>query len=156
MLRAAIDQAGGIEVSTAGDSFFAVFPTASQALEATIAAQRSLTEHRWPEEGSIRVRMGLHAGTATIHDGDYAGLDVHRASRISDAGHGGQILISSSVQSLVNQQLPQGVSLLDLGQHLLKDLREPEHLFQIVIPGLRCDFPALRSLNTRPHNLPRS
>ena len=154
LIREAVGKADASEVDNAGDGFFFVFPTTSQALDATVEAQRSLADYNWPRGGSIRVRMGIHTGKAIFFGGNYVGLDVHRAARICAAGHGGQILISSSAQVCIGQELPTNVSTKDLGYHLLKDLEQPEHLFQINIPGLLSDFPPLRARNARRHNLP--
>ncbi|MDP8959411.1 MAG: adenylate/guanylate cyclase domain-containing protein [Actinomycetota bacterium] len=154
ILREAISEGGGLEVSTEGDSFFAVFTSAAGALSAAVAAQRSLARHAWGEGGSIRVRMGLHTGQGLVGSDGYVGLDVHRAARIAEAGHGGQILLSETVRALVDQNLPPGVTLRDLGEHRLKDLSRLEHLYQAVVPELAADFPPLRSLDVRPHNLP--
>jgi predicted ATPase/class 3 adenylate cyclase len=154
LLRAEIDVEGGREVSTEGDSFFVVFRTAPEAVAAAVAMQRGLSEHPWPEDGGLRVRMGLHTGEGMLEGGTYVGLDVHRAARIAAAGHGGQIVLSSASRGLVEHALPHGVALKDLGEHRLKDLSHAEHLFQVVIEGLPSDFPALRSLDARPNNLP--
>jgi predicted ATPase/class 3 adenylate cyclase len=154
LLRASIKEAEGQEVSTEGDSFFVVFPTASQAIRASVAMQRALAEHPWPGDTTVRVRMGMHTGEGALEGGTYVGLDVHRAARISSAAHGGQILLSGATKGLVEQGLPAGVGLRDLGPHRLKDLLDPEHLFQLTIEGLPSDFPTVRSLEARPNNLP--
>ena len=119
-----------------------------------VAAQRALTTHTWPDGASLRVRMGLHTGEPVSETGGYVGLDVHRAARICAAGHGGQILLSDAVSSLAARDLPSGVSLRDLGAHRLKDLKEPEHLFQVLHLDLPKDFPAIKSLDARLNNLP--
>jgi predicted ATPase len=95
---------------------------------------------------SVRVRMGVHTGNPTVHDGGYVGMDVHRAARIAAAAHGGQVVISSATAELLGGNLPAGVGLRDLGSHLLKDIAAPERLFQLAIDGLQTDFPALKSL----------
>ena len=95
----------------------------------------------------MRVRMGVHTGEADVRQDDYVGLDVHRAARICAAGHGGQVLISSSTRELVADELPHDVALRDLGEHRLKDLDRPEHLFQLVVGDLPADFPPLASLS---------
>ena len=154
IIRTAIGRAGGVVVSTAGDSFFAVFPEAWHALNAAVAAQRSLATYDWPQSAPVRVRMGLHSGTATVDGGLYTGLDINRAARISSAAYGGQVLISGSVYRQIHQQLPEGVSLLDLGMHRFKDLAEPEHIYQVVIPGMASDFPPIRSLDALTQSLP--
>ena len=154
ILRDAFATAGGIEVSTEGDAFFVVFRTAGAALGAVIAAQRALAAHPWPEGAPIRVRMGLHTGEGTLGGDNYAGLDVHRAARIAAAGHGEQVLLSAATCALVQGTLPAGVETRDLGEHRLKDLERPEELAQLVITGLRADFPPPRTLTARPSNLP--
>jgi class 3 adenylate cyclase len=150
ILREAIAAGGGTEVQTEGDSFFAAFPTAAGAVRTALQAQRALAAHAWPDENAVRVRMGLHTGEAVLGGDDYIGLDVHRAARISAAGHGPQVLISEPTRTLVEGALPDGISLRDLGQHRLKDLERPEHLHQLVIDGLAADFPPIRTLDARP------
>jgi predicted ATPase/class 3 adenylate cyclase len=147
VLRAAFDEHGGREVHTEGDAFFVAFWRASDAVAAAVSAQRSLVCRRWPEGVDVRVRMGLHTGEAEVRLDDYVGLDVHRAARICSAGHGGQVLISSATRELVADELPDDVALLDLGEHRLKDLDRPEHLFQLVVGDLPADFPPLASLS---------
>jgi predicted ATPase len=154
LLRAAFVANGGHEVGSQGDAFFFVFSSARNAVTAAVAAQKALSLHPWPEGAAVRVRMGLHTGEGTLAGDDYVGLDVHRAARISAAGHGGQILVSQATHALVVGDLPETVSLLDLGPHRLKDLQRPEHIFQVVHADLVSRFPALRSLDISPHNLP--
>jgi predicted ATPase/class 3 adenylate cyclase len=153
ILRAAIRTHQGIELSTKGDSFFAVFASAVDAVACTAAAQSALAQHSWPEEAQVRVRMGVHTGEGSVDSDEYVGLDVHLAARIAAAGHGVQVLLSHSTRSLVEQNLPDGVSLRDLGEHRLKDFDEAKHLHQLVIEGLPADFPPLKTLNV-PTNLP--
>jgi predicted ATPase/class 3 adenylate cyclase len=145
LLRAAFDEHDGREVHTEGDAFFVAFTRAGDAIAAAVAAQRALASESWPEGVEVRVRMGVHTGVAAISMDDYVGLDVHRAARICSAGHGGQVLISSSTRELVADELAPDVALKDLGQHRLKDLGRPEHLFQVVAGGLPSDFPPLRA-----------
>jgi predicted ATPase/class 3 adenylate cyclase len=154
IMRTAIGDANGIEVGTEGDSFFAVFPSAADAVTATIAAQRQLATHDWPESADVRVRMGLHTGEGNLGGDNYLGIDVNRAARIAAAGHGGQVVISDTTRSLVEHVLPQGARLRELGAHRLKDLANPERLFQVEAPGLPSEFPALRTLDARANNLP--
>ena len=155
LLREAFAADGGVEVSTEGDSFFVVFPTPVGAVTAAAAAQRALAAHAWPAGAEVRVRMGMHTtGAAQIADGTYAGVDVHRAARIMSAGHGGQIVLSASTRALIQQALPEGLSLLDLGEHRLKDLPDPEALVQVCVNGLPTEFPALRSLGAPSSTLP--
>jgi predicted ATPase/class 3 adenylate cyclase len=155
LLREAFAKGNGQVVDTQGDALLVAFSRARDALATTVAAQQALTKHAWPDGASLRVRMGLHTGEPVSGTKGYVGLDVHRASRICAAGHGGQILVSQTVKELVALDLPAGVSLRDLGLHRLKDLREPEHLLQVVHADLHTDFPALKSLDLRLNNLPR-
>jgi len=136
----------GREVDTQGDSFFVSFPKATEAVAAAVEIQRSLTEHRWPQEVSVRVRMGLHTGEPLAAEEGYVGMDVHRAARIASIGHGGQVLLSETSAALVRDDLPEGTSMLDLGRHRLKDIEQPESVKQLVIQGLPSEFPPLRSL----------
>jgi predicted ATPase/class 3 adenylate cyclase len=147
VLRAAFNEHDGREVHTEGDAFFVAFARASDAIAAAVSAQRSLASQRWPEGVDVRVRIGVHTGEAEVRQDDYVGLDVHRAARICAAGHGGQVLISSSTRELVADELPSEVALRDLGEHRLKDLDRPEHLFQVVAGDLRADFPRLASVS---------
>ncbi len=154
LLRTAFAKYGGVEIDTQGDSFFVVFPQANQAIQAAAQAQNAMAAHSWPEGGSVRVRMGLHSGEPWIGPTGYVGLDVHRAARICAAGHGGQVLISEATRILVEQSLPEGLSLHSLGEHRLKDLQRPEKITQLVMDGLPAEFPPLRSLTNLPNNLP--
>ncbi len=152
LLRAAFSE--GVEISTEGDSFFIAFPSATRAVEAALAGQRALAACEWPAGTAVRVRMGLHTGQPALGGDSYVGFDVHRAARIAAAGHGGQVLLSESTHALVSRELPDGTTIRDMGEHRLKDLAVPERLFQLVIPGLRAEFPALRSLDPDRTNLP--
>jgi predicted ATPase/class 3 adenylate cyclase len=153
LLREAFAAQQGHEIDTAGDGFFYAFPSARNALVAAIEGQRALAGHEWPQ--AVRVRMGMHTGEPLSTETGYVGLDVHHAARIMSAAHGGQILISQTTRSLAGSDLPADVSLLDLGEHQLKDLPTPERLFQVVAPGLGQEFPPIRSIDSRPNNLPR-
>jgi predicted ATPase/class 3 adenylate cyclase len=148
ILRAAIADGDGVEIRTEGDSFFAVFPTAAGGVRAAVTAQRGLAEHEWSHGRPLRVRMGMHTGTGVLGGDDYLGIDVNRAARIAAAAHGGQVLLSDSTRSLAEQELPEGVALIELGAHRLKDLLAPEHLGQLVIEGLAADFAPVASLET--------
>ena len=154
LLRAAFQTYHGHEIGTQGDAFFVVFARATDAVSATVAAQRALVRHAWPDGVSVQVRMGLHTGEPQLSAEGYMGLDVHRAARVMSVGHGGQILLSQTTHDLVEHDLPPNVGLRDVGQHRLKDLGHPVHLFQIVISDLPADFPPLKTLNTHPNNLP--
>ena len=150
ILRSAILGAGGEIVRTEGDAFFAAFRTPADCLEAAATAQRHLLDHPWADGATVRVRMGAHTGEGRLGGGDYVGIDVHRAARIAAAGHGGQVLVSATTKAL------QGGSAFewkDLGSYRLKDLDEPEHIYQLVIPGAPSDFPPLRTADI-PRNLP--
>lgn len=149
LLRSAFAAHEGHEVDTQGDSFFVVFPRATQAVAAAVAMQRALATAAWPEGGAVRVRIGLHTGEPIRTAAGYTGLDVIRGARIRDAGHGGQVLLSKSTAALVEDALLDGLSLRDLGAYRLKNLPRPERIFQLIIQDLLADFPPLRSLDTR-------
>jgi predicted ATPase len=154
ILRRAIAEGDGVEVSTEGDAFFAVFPSAPQAVAAAVAAQQALSSHDWPHGARVLVRMGLHTGEGMLGGENYLGIDVHRAARIAAAGHGGQVLVSTATRGLVEGSLPTGTGLRDLGAHRLKDLARPEQLSQLTVEGLPGEFPPLRTLEVSPNNLP--
>jgi predicted ATPase/class 3 adenylate cyclase len=147
LIRKAVTEEGGVEVSTEGDSFFCVFVDPAAALRAAVGVVRSMAAHPWPEEGRVTVRIGLHTGDGVLGGDNYVGLDVHRAARIAAAGHGGQILLSERTSSLVENRLPDGIELRRLGRYRLKDLDDPEQLTQVVIDGLSTDFAPLRTLD---------
>lgn len=146
LMRQAIDHYHGTEVRTQGDSFFVTFPRAPDAVAASVDIQHALSEHSWPEDVKVLVRMGLHTGHPQVAVDDYAGIDIHRAARIAAIGHGGQVLLSETTAPLVRDNLPKGVTLRDLGRHQLKDMAHPERIRQLVIPGLPDCFPPLKSL----------
>src|SRR5688572_5319973 len=156
ILRRAIAEHGGSEVNTEGDAFFAAFPSAPAAVRAAAQAQQHLAAAGWPDDTPIRVRMGLHTGEGRLGGDDYVGMDVHRAARIAGAGHGGQVLLSDATRALVALDLPQGLTLRDLGEHRLKDLTLPVRIAQLDIDELPAEFPALRSIDVRRTNLPDS
>jgi predicted ATPase/class 3 adenylate cyclase len=154
ILRRAIGESGGGEIRTEGDSFFAAFPTATGAVRAAVEAQRALASRGWEHGRPLRVRMGMHTGEGRAGGDDYVGIDVNRAARIAAAGHGGQVLVSAATGSLVEHELPEGVTLRDLGTHRLKDIAHPERIFDLAIAGLPSEFDALQTLEVRPNNLP--
>lgn len=154
LLRAAFAAEGGVEVNTEGDSFFVVFTSAARAAAAAVAGQRALAAFAWPDGAAIKVRMGLHTGEAVIADGDYTGLDVHKAARVMAAGHGGQIVVSDAAKSLIEGAAPSGITVRALGEYRLKDLLRPERLYQLEANGLPAGFSALRTLDVVPNNLP--
>ncbi|HEY6057588.1 MAG TPA: adenylate/guanylate cyclase domain-containing protein, partial [Candidatus Limnocylindrales bacterium] len=154
ILRGAIEAAGGDVVKTTGDGMMAVFVRAADAVAASVAAQRRLASEPWADTGPLRDRMGLHAGEAEQRAGDFFGPAVNRTARIMAAGHGGQILLSASAVELAREALPAGASLLDLGEHRLKDLGRAERVFQLVHPDLGSNFPPLATLRPPGATLP--
>ena len=153
LLRAAFASHDGVEQGTEGDSFFVVFPNARAAIEASVDAQRALAAEAWPDGADVRVRIGIHSGEAELVGGSLIGLDINRAARIAGVAHGGQVLASESTRVLAGG-LADGLSLRDLGDHRLRDLRAPLRLHQVIASGLTGEFPPLRSLDARPNNLP--
>jgi predicted ATPase len=154
MLRAAFQSNEGHELRTEGDSFFCVFASAIDACQAAATAQRSLAAYAWENGQALRVRVGLHTGEAPLVGNEYIGLDVHQAARVAGAAHGGQVVISDTTRGLVEGNLKPGLRLRDLGMHRMKDLAQPERLYQLVIEGLQDTFPALRTLDATQNNLP--
>ncbi len=154
MVRVAVEAHGGLAVRTEGDAVFAVFREAVPAILAAVQLQRSLADHAWPEGTPVRVRVGVHTGEAHHAGDDYGGFDVNRAARIAAVGHGGQIVLSDPTRALVEAELPAGATVRDLGRHALKDVPQPERLFQLDAPGLATDFPPIRTGSTSAGNLP--
>jgi class 3 adenylate cyclase len=145
VMREAATGAGGIEIDAQGDAFFFSFTRARDAAAGALDAQRRLAAERWPAGVAVKVRMGLHTGEPTLGEEGYVGLDVVRGARIAAAAHGGQILVSEATRALLPAELPDGAEVVDLGEHVLKDLAREERLFQLVAPGLAGDFPVPRS-----------
>jgi predicted ATPase/class 3 adenylate cyclase len=154
LFRQAVAAHHGVLYKVVGDAVQAAFATAADALAAAVAAEQALVAADWGGLGPLRVRMALHAGAATPRNGDYLAPCLNRLARLSSIGHGQQILLSETVRRLLEGALPPDVSLRDLGQHRLRDLLEPERIWQVLAPGVPDVFPALRSLAFRPHNLP--
>lgn len=153
IIRAAVGHHRGQEVDTAGDGFFAVFSGASDAVAVAVAAQRAFMAESWARDINFKVRIGIHSGEAVMSpDGGYIGLEVHRASRVCSAAHGGQVLLSDATAESVQRRLPEGTRLLDLGEYVLKDFDRPEKLHQLCIPGVPCDFPPPRT-SLRTHTI---
>lgn len=146
--REAVAQAGGEEVDARGDEVFALFSDPGAAAAAALEIQRSLAARAWPEEERVLVRIGLHFGEAERAGGGLVGIDVHRASRICQAGHGGQILLSRDVISQLD-----GVATKELGEFEFRGLREPERIFQLMDDGLPSEFPPLRNVRIRERGL---
>jgi class 3 adenylate cyclase len=143
-------RAAARRVDTQGDSFLVAFPSAQDAVTAGIAAQRAISAHEWPNGIDLRVRIGIHSGDADSSAGRYVGLAVHRATRIGAAGHGGQVLVSSATRELVEDDLRDGISLVEVGTIPLKDFDRPERIAQVEAEGLERDFPALAAEDDSP------
>ncbi len=156
ILRQAIEAHGGAVFKTVGDAFCAAFATATGAVDAAGAAQLALAGEKWPEPLSVEVRMALHTGSCEERDGDYFGPAVNRTARLEAVAHGGQTVISAATAALLQDAAASGFVLRDLGEHRLRDLGRPEHIFQVDFPGLAREFPPLRSLDnpSLPNNLP--
>ncbi len=153
--RATVERHRGVVVKTTGDGVHAVFEDPADALGAVIQLQLALADPVATQGLGLRVRCGLHAGVEERRDGDFFGPAVNRAARIMGAAHGGQVLLSQAVAAQLDGCLPAGVALRDLGRVRLRDLAEPERVYQVLHPQLRADFPALRSLEATPNNLPQ-
>ncbi len=152
LLRKAVAEHNGIVFSTMGDGIAAAFTSASSAVAAALSSQQLLEAEDWPTASPIRVRTGLHTGEAELRDGDYFGTAVNRTARLMEIGHGGQVLVSSQTAGLIGEG---GLTLVDLGEHRLRDLATVEHVFQVSVPGRDNTFPPLRSMSALPGNLPR-
>jgi predicted ATPase/class 3 adenylate cyclase len=155
-IMSAISEHGGLPVKARGegDSWFVVFASAVNALAGAVEVQRRLAEVEWATSPGLAVRASLHTGAADLRSDDYYGPVVNRAARLRSIAHGGQTILSGATYELVRDQVPVGVSLIDMGDHRLKDLTRPEHVYQVDADGLRSDFPALLSLDAIPNNLP--
>ena len=155
LLRASVENQGGLIFKTTGDGLHAVFDSCPQAINAAVAGQQALLAGSWPlETGSLHVRMGVHFGEVQPRAGDFFGATLNRTARIMAAAHGGQILVSAEVASQIADALPTGAALRDMGKHRMKGLAHLEHLYQVVVPGLPADFPRLNTLDVTPTNLP--
>jgi len=145
LTRAATRAARGHQVSARGDDVFAVFERASAAVDAALAIQREMQAHSWPGGLECRLRIGLHRGRPSLTETGYVGISVHAAARICFAAHGGQIVMSAAVRSAAAAELPDDVTLRELGAWRFRGLPEPIEMLQVVAPGLSSDFPPLRS-----------
>src|SRR6185503_9286024 len=157
-MHKAIEAHNGFVFQIVGDSFSAAFHNASDALNATIDAQRLLYNEAW-SPAPIKVRMGIHTGAAQLEienkENTYSGYaTLAMTQRIMSAGHGGQILISQSTFDLIRDQLPKNAKLIDMGERSLKDVVRPEHLYQLMVPDLPSEFAPLNTLESFNHNLP--
>jgi class 3 adenylate cyclase len=154
ILRDAVEKRDGQVVKTTGDGLHAAFAVAPDAVAAALDAQRRLTGEEWALPEPLKVRMGLHTGVADVRGGDYYGTAVNRAARVAAVAHGDQIVASAATADLVRDDLSPEVALVDLGEHRLRDLGRPERITAVTHPDLPADFPALRSLDAYPGNLP--
>lgn len=154
IVRAAVEGHRGTVVKMTGDGAHATFEDPLDAVSAALRLQQGLADMEATDGFPLRVRCGLHAGVDERRDSDFFGRGVNRAARIMNVAHGGQVLLSQAVAVLVGDRLPAGVGLRDLGAVRLRDLANPEHVYQIIHPDLRQEFPALRSLEAIPNNLP--
>jgi predicted ATPase/class 3 adenylate cyclase len=159
LVRAAIETNNGHIFKMIGDAFCAAFANAADALDAALATQQNLRQLQPSATTSIaglplQVRVALHTGAAELRQADYFGPALNRVARLLAIGHGGQVLLSGATQELVQDDLPPEAALRDLGAHRLRDLQRPEQVFQLLHPELPSDFPPLKSLDTRPNNLP--
>jgi len=136
LLREAFGAHDGHEIDTQGDSFFVAFRRAKDAVAAAVDAQRALAEYEWPEGAELRVRMGIHTGEPVAGEERYVGLGVHRAARIGAAAVGGQVVLSETTRALLRDDPLPDVAIRDLGPVRLKDIDEPERLFELNAPGL--------------------
>ncbi|MBV9262768.1 MAG: adenylate/guanylate cyclase domain-containing protein, partial [Candidatus Eremiobacteraeota bacterium] len=155
ILRQAIEAQRGFVFKTIGDAFCAAFSSADDALEAAVEAQRQIAREDFSSIDGLNVRMAINAGETDERGGDYFGVAVNRTARLLSAGHGGQILLTGVAADLASTRLPSGVTLRHLGALPLRDVREPERVYQPMGVGLRADVQPLRELATPPNNLPR-
>jgi class 3 adenylate cyclase len=155
ILNRSIEAHNGYAFRIVGDSFTASFHNANDAIWAAMAGQQLLHKEAWAP-APIKVRMGIHTGKADFQEnGDYRGyLTMSHVQRLMSAAHGGQVLVSFATQQLIRDDMPEGVTLLDMGERRLKDLIRPEHIYQLVIPNLPADFPPIKTLDIYRHNLP--
>jgi DNA-binding NarL/FixJ family response regulator/class 3 adenylate cyclase len=145
--RRAVAEAGGTEVDCSGDELFCVFDAAEPAAAAALAIQQAFAAHSWPDGERVRVRMSVHTGDAESADNGYVGLDVHRAARICQAAHGGQVLVSADAASSLK------TARKELGEFEFNGLRNPERVYQLVADGLPAEFPPLRNVREHEHGL---
>jgi class 3 adenylate cyclase len=150
ILREEFGGRGGTEMDTQGDAFFFSFSRARDAVAAAVAGQLALARHEWPHGDPVRVRMSLHTGEPVVGEEGYVGIDVVRAARICSAGHGGQVLLSAATAALVGNSLPDGVRERELGSFRLKDIDQPERIYQLDVDGLPSSFPPLRTHGEQP------
>ena len=155
ILKSAIESHNGYVFQSVGDAFAAAFPSARDALLSAIKSQLDLAHENWAA-APIKVRMGIHTGQAEVQEsGEYRGyLTLSRIQRLMSAGHGGQVLVSLATQELIRDDMPEGVTLHDLGELRLRDMSHPEHIYQLDIPNLPVDFPPIKTIDVARHNIP--
>lgn len=153
ILRTTINKFGGKEQDNAGDGFFFSFDKAGSAVQSASEIQKLISSQNWGDGIQLKVRMGIHTGEVIKNESGYIGIEVHRASRISAAGHGGQVLLSESTKVLISNDLPRGIKIIELGEFRLKDFEKPEKIFQLEIEGLQNSFPPLKSHSVIKSNL---
>ncbi len=149
LMRESFSERGGVEIDRQGDAFFFAFSRARDAVEAAVEAQRAHVAHDWPDGCAVLVRMGLHTGEPAVGSEGYLGLDVVRAARLCTVGNGGHVLLSETTRALVGASLPEGVSIFPLGERRLKDIDEPERVFELEIAG--ATPPATAAETAEPH-----
>ena len=161
IMSTSIADHAGVVFRTVGDAFFAAFGAALPAVCAALETQRALHAAQWGAIGAMRVRMALHTSEVELRDHGYFGPPLNRVARLLAAGHGGQTLLCRVTQELIRDKLPNSVELRDLGEHYLRDLSQPEHIFLLLGDGMLCDFPPLKTLTnqteahiSRQHKLP--
>ena len=151
LVRESFTAHDGTEIDSQGDAFFFAFTRASDAVAGAVQAELVHAEHDWPDDAVVRVRIGLHTGEPTVSDAGYVGLDVVRAARLCATCRGGQVLLSSATRALLGAALPEGVGIFPVGQRQLKDIDEPEVVYELEIDGVEASpEPAQTALSTRP------
>ena len=142
IVRETFSQHGGVEIDMQGDSFFFAFARARDAVAAAVEAQRAHADESWPDGVDVRVRMGLHTGEPAVGAEGYLGVDVVRAARLCATGQGGHVLLSETTRALLGSALPDGVAIHALGERRLKDIDEPERVYELAIEGIEQAQPA--------------
>ncbi|MFI5255484.1 MAG: adenylate/guanylate cyclase domain-containing protein, partial [Candidatus Limnocylindrales bacterium] len=145
LIAGVVRPGGGVEVDARADEYLAAFPSASAAVVAALAIQQGLAAHAWPDGESVRMRIGLHTAEPELSDEGYVGAELHRAVRVANAGHGGQVLLTDATRAAAADGWPADAGVMDLGEFRLRGLARPERIFQLVSPELGLDFPALRT-----------
>lgn len=152
-LRNAIHAHSGFVVKSTGDGVLAVFGAAPDAVAAATDALQALSSETWEDIGPLRIRIGIHTGTADERDGDYFGPALNQANRLMGAAHGGQVVLSQASANAVRDSLPEGLGLVDLGEHRLRGLALPQRVYQLTMAGSRSEFPPLQSLDAFPSDV---